>query len=161
MNDCQYVAETREHQQNVANLLMDCAMLLIKRAKTHDASKLMEPEKSGFMMYVDCLKNSTYGSEEYFKCLEEMRPFLHHHYLNNQHHPEFNDLNGFSFQTLNDPIRSMHLIDIIEMICDWIAASRRHDNGNAAVSVSKSIERFKIEDQFAQVMRNTLGLLED
>jgi hypothetical protein len=152
-------AETRKHIMQVAKYLHIFSCELLKRASEHDASKLEEPEASIFEKMTPLLKGCTYGSDEYKKMLAEMKPALDHHYANNKHHPEFNDINGFSFQTSNDPIKSMDLFDIVEMICDWLAASKRHNDGNIGNSITINKKRFHIEDQLEMLLRNTAARL--
>lgn len=154
-------SETRKHIWLVAKYLNIFACELLKRATLHDASKLEEPEASIFEKYTPLLKSTTYGSDEYYALLKEMKPALDHHYFKNKHHPEFNDYNGFSFQTLNDPIRSMNLIDIVEMICDWLAATKRHADGCIGKSITKNTERFKLDGQLEMLLRNTAAILEN
>lgn len=155
-----FETETRKHQQEVAKGLVWFASKLLERAMTHDKSKLEEYERAIFIEYTPKLKATTYGSEEYKQYLKEMKVALDHHYANNRHHPEFNDINGFSFQTLNDPIRSMDLVDIVEMLFDWYAATKRHADGNIGQSIDKNEKRFGINEQLSQLFRNTIGLLE-
>ena len=153
--------ETRKHQQAVARYLTRFARVLLKRAEEHDTSKLEEPERSIFIEYTPKLKKVTYGSNDYTAFLKEMKVALNHHYAHNKHHPEYNDINGFSFQTLNDPIRAMDLIDIVEMLCDWMAACERHADGDIGKSISHNEKRFGINEQLSQLFRNTISLLEE
>ena len=152
--------ETRKHQQEVSNLLIWFAGRLLKRAVEHDASKLKKPERDIFIKYTPKLKSVTYGSDKYKEYLKEMKVALDHHYYKNKHHPEFNDINGFSFQTLNSAIRSMDLLDIIEMLFDWYAATKRHADGNIGKSITNNEKRFGINEQLSQIFRNTIGLIE-
>ncbi len=153
--------ETRKHQQEVSKMLIWFASELLKRATKHDKSKLKNPERDIFIEYTPKLKNTTYGSDEYKKYLKEMKVALDHHYLVNKHHPEFNDINGYSFQTLNDPIRSMDLLDIIEMLFDWYAATKRHADGDIGKSIDNNEKRFGINSQLSQLFRNTIGLIDE
>ena len=157
--ELEFENETRKHQQEVSKLLIQFSQLLLTRAMNHDQSKLESPEREHFIKATASLKGLSYGSEEYKESLKKLAPALEHHYLVNKHHPEFNDLNGFSFQTLNDPIKSMDLIDIVEMLCDWIAATKRHADGDIGKSIQINEKRFGINDQLSQVFRNTSALL--
>lgn len=138
-------ADTLKHIRQVnAFMLMFCQEMM-KRAIKHDQSKLFEPEKSKFDELTPKLKDLTYGSEEYKQSLSELGTALTHHYKNNDHHPECYD-NG---------IEDMNLFSIVEMLCDWYAASMRHDNGDIYDSVRKNIARFKIEPQLGSILMNT------
>ena len=154
-------SETRKHIWQVAKYLHIFSCELLKRATLHDASKLVEPEASIFEKYTPLLKGVTYGSTEYRKMMEEMKPAIEHHHRTNKHHPEYNDLNGYSFQTLNDPIRAMDLFDLVEMICDWTAATKRHADGDIKRSVEINKKRFKLDEQVVALLNNTAALLQD
>ena len=60
-------------------------------------------------------------------------------------------------------LRGMNLIDIIEMFCDWLAATQRHADGDIMESIEKNQERFGYSDDIRQIFENTadLPLLED
>jgi hypothetical protein len=133
-------SETRKHIMQVAKYLHIFSCELLQRATLHDASKLVEPEASIFEKYTPLLKGVTYGSPEYQKMMEEMKPAIEHHYRANKHHPEHNDM-------LNDPIQAMDLFDIVEMICDWVAATKRHADGDIKRSIEINKTRFKLDDQ--------------
>jgi len=138
--------DTEKHIMRVGFYLGKVKDLLTKRAILHDSSKLISPEKECFDEITPLLEGLTYGSEEYKATLERMKPAIKHHYENNCHHPEFFD-NG---------INGLNLIDLIEMICDWKAASERHADGNIYKSLMINKERFGISDQLLQILRNTV-----
>ena len=50
----------------------------------------------------------------------------------------------------------MSLIDILEMLCDWKAASERHANGSIMHSLIINRDRFKISDQLHAILENTV-----
>lgn len=116
------------------------------RALNHDASKLGTPEKEAFDILTPRLRGLTYGTEEYRACLREMKPALNHHYENNSHHPEHypNGVNDFD------------LLDLVEMLCDWKAASLRHADGDILASIKHNQERFGINPQLANILENTV-----
>lgn len=118
---------------------------LEQRAEAHDRSKLKSPEKEIFDAVTPKLKGLTYGSNEYTAALAEMGEALEHHYAYNQHHPEHYP-NG---------IDGMTLIDLVEMFCDWKAASERHADGDFAKSLGVNQTRFGISDQLASIFENT------
>jgi hypothetical protein len=50
----------------------------------------------------------------------------------------------------------MTLVDVVEMLCDWAAATQRHDDdGDIFDSIEKNAERFDLSEQLAQILRNT------
>jgi hypothetical protein len=92
------------------------------------------------------LKAMTYGSDEYKACLKEMGVALQHHYQSNTPHPEQFD-NG---------VNGMSLIDLLEMLADWKAASLRHADGDILKSLEINKKRFGISDQLAEIFINTV-----
>jgi len=140
-------AQTLEHIQNVRNLINIAVRELLHRAEIHDVSKLGDLERQTFVEFTPKLKNSTYGSDEYHGFLREMKPALDNHYANNRHHPEF-------FGELG--VDGMNLIDLLEMILDWRAATMRHANGDLHRSIEINTERFKLSPQLVQILKNTV-----
>ena len=139
-------SDTLNHIKRVGVLIHKMIFTLFNRVDNHDSSKLRTPEKEIFDEYTPKLKSSTYGSEEYNVFLKEMKKALDNHYALNSHHPE-HYTNG---------IDNMDLIDIIEMICDWKAASERHTDGNIYESIKINKKRFNISDQLEQILINTV-----
>jgi ClpP class serine protease len=144
--------ETRKHQQQVQEYLLQMIHELAKRASSHDKSKLESPEYEVFSKYTQLLKGTTYGSEEYDKYLEEMKPALDHHYANNSHHPEHYNGHG--------GINGMDLIDLLEMFVDWKSATLRHADGNMKKSIEHNQKRFSIGDQLTKIFKNTMKYFE-
>lgn len=156
-NELFFENETRKHQQEVQKLLISFAMILLNRAMVHDDSKLLTPEREIFIEYTTKLKTSTYGSEKYKTFLKEMKPALDHHYANNKHHPEFNTINCFD-GGMESPVTAMDLFDIVEMLCDWLAATKRHADGDIGKSIQINEKRFNIDRQLSQIFRNTTSV---
>jgi hypothetical protein len=142
--------DTYEHIGVVRRLLGHVVKELLDRADGHDASKLVDPEREMFNEYTPKLKHSTYGSDEYKGFLAGMGDALQHHYANNRHHPEHHE----------DGILGMTLIDLVEMTCDWIAASQRHADGDPHRSIDVNQERLRYDDQIKRILHNTVDALE-
>lgn len=138
--------DTNQHIKAVQRFMAVAIMSLSERRQAHDASKLQSPEKEMFDEYTPMLRVLTYGSDEYKATLEKMGEALKHHYENNSHHPE-HYANG---------IDGMSLLDLIEMFCDWQAASLRHENGDFVKSLEINKSRFGMSDQLYQIFLNTL-----
>ena len=49
----------------------------------------------------------------------------------------------------------MNLLDVIEMLADWKAATLRHADGDLARSIDINAERFGMSDEFANLLRKT------
>ncbi len=137
--------DTYEHIAKVRGYLLNIAVMLMRRGHEHDASKLESPEREVFDEYTPKLKDSTYGSEEYQSFLAGMGEGLKHHYAHNDHHPEHHP----------SGIRSMDLIQLTEMLCDWKAATERHADGDLARSIYQNAERFGYDDFLTDILLNT------
>jgi Family of unknown function (DUF5662) len=133
------------HSQRVGELMVQVVKEALDRSTCHDRSKTEAPEVEVFDEFTPKLKASTYGSTEYKGYLEAMGEGLQHHYANNRHHPEHFE-NG---------VNDMTLVDLIEMLADWKAASERHDDGDLARSLDIQRERFGLSDQLVGILRNT------
>lgn len=142
--------ETLKHIELVMQYLGAMQHELQKRMFSHDRSKLETPEMEMFEQFTDSLAGVTYGSDEYNQGLEEMKKTaLGHHYENNRHHPQF-FVNG---------VDDMNLIDILEMTCDWLAACKRHHDGDPWKSLEINKTRFNLSPQLALIMGNTIRLM--
>jgi hypothetical protein len=142
--------ETRKHIANVQRVMSLAIGELIGRSIEHDKSKFSDTEMDVLVKYTPKLKNTTYGSEEYKQHLKEMAPMILHHQANNAHHPEHH-LAG---------LVGMTLMDLLEMVCDWKAATLRHDDGNVWESLEINARRFGIGGQLLAVLVQTVLKLE-
>lgn len=140
--------DTTDHINKVRKHLYTAIDELDKRAVIHDRSKLKSPELEIFIEYTPKLSASTYGSEEYKKNLEGMQVALKHHYEANSHHPEHYE----------DGIKGMNLLDIIEMFCDWKAATERHDDGDINKSIEINQKRFNYSDDLKEIFKNSVDV---
>jgi hypothetical protein len=138
--------DTRDHIGKVQRNMAAIRDLLLQRAAAHDLSKLQEPEKSAFDRMGQKASETVYGSDEYKAAIAELGPALAHHYKVNTHHPEHYQ-NG---------VAGMSLLDVLEMLCDWAAASERYKNGSVAQSLTVNKERFGISDQLFTILQNTV-----
>ena len=55
----------------------------------------------------------------------------------------------------------MNLVDIVEMICDWKAATLRHNDGNLLKSIETNARRFGYDDQLKQIFINTAKMFDE
>jgi len=175
MNNTDSTQETLAHIRRVQTLLGEVQANLTARAIAHDASKLEHPEKTGFDEVTNVLRGLTYGSDEYKEQLRKLQPVLGHHYANNSHHPEHYgikecdlcfatvplDFDGQCPRCINGSftfrpnVAKMTLLDVVEMLCDWKAATERHADGDITKSIQINRKRFEISDQLAEILDNT------
>lgn len=145
MTDYDSRPETWEHIHEVQARLHHVISNLEHRGFHHDQSKLVEPEVAVFDEYTSKLRDSTYGSDEYKAFLEGMGEGLKHHYAVNDHHPEHFD----------GGIHEMNLLQLIEMLADWKAATMRHADGDLDRSIAQNAERFGYDASIEGVLRRT------
>lgn len=136
---------TLQHSRRVDELLLQLIGDIQARVTQHDLSKMEDPEKATFDEYSPRLRDSTYGSDEYKGFLAGMQVGLTHHYANNRHHPEH----------FEHGVNDMTLVDLIEMLSDWKAATERHANGDLERSLVIQQHRFEMSPQLTAVLRNT------
>lgn len=140
---------TLKHSRRVDELLLELMWEIGLRVTKHDESKLHHPEKAIFDEYSPKLRDTTYGSDEYKAFLVEMGKALKHHYEHNRHHPEHFE-NG---------VAGMTLVDLVEMLADWKAATERHADGDLGKSLEIQTERFGLTNQLSSILRNTAAEL--
>ena len=135
--------DVQRHKFKVRYWMRGFANLLQLRADLHDASKLLPPEKACFDEWTPKLKEVEFGSQDYADHLRQMGECLKHHYQENRHHPEHYE-NGVDGMTLHD---------LVEMLCDWMAAS---EEKGTPINLEYFRARFKLSDQLVSILRNTL-----
>jgi len=104
---------------------------LLIQADKHDASKFEEPEFTPYIQlsyYYMCRKQGIEVKTS-SDIKEQIKDAVFHHIKNNKHHPEYyydaatRDRSGQLIDA-----RSMPIISIAEMVCDWKAMSQELDN---------------------------------
>lgn len=154
--------ETLKHSRRVGDFLADAAANLVRRAAKHDHSKVCAPEKQLFDEMTPRLAGLTYGTPEYLESVKALGPALQHHFRENDHHPEHHP----------EGVAGMTLLSLIEMLCDWRAASERvkqradgdeYLKRSFAEGLAYNQERFGYGAELASVIENTareLGMIE-
>lgn len=149
MSDYDSAPATYEHIQLVQSYLTSAAVNLLDRGLLHDQSKLREPEKAGWDEHTPKLALLEYGTDEYRAALRALNPTVTLHYKANPHHPEHHALG----------IDGMSLLDLVEMLCDWRAATTRMKAGakkTLAESIEINQERFGYGDQLKSILLATV-----
>lgn len=119
--------------------------LLIRRAENHDKSKLEEPELS-WWKEMDKEPRYPYGSEEYKQKIKRWDKVFKHHYKYNRHHPEHYEYG----------VSEMTLIDIVEMMCDWLGYKDTTTVTEAIKVCDDQMARYNISEELRQIIFNTL-----
>lgn len=138
--------ETLKHIQSVRSYLYLMIEELDNRARNHDQSKLESPEAEIFGEYTPELAKTKYGTPEYDELLKKVKPATDNHYAKNRHHP----------QHWPNGVNDMTLVDLVEMLCDWKAATARNKDGNIRTSIDINQKRFEMSPQLAQIFHNTV-----
>lgn len=141
-------ADTHNHMRQVQKYLNIVVNKLLHRGEVHDDSKLGSVEKPLFDRASN-LKTLEYGSAAYNASLVELEIALAHHYQHNSHHP----------QHYPNGIAGMNIVDLVEMLCDWKAASERTEGGSLEKSIEINSNCFKMDPQLVAVFRNSIDLL--
>jgi hypothetical protein len=141
---------TMRHIEKVRQFLTLFVKELLDRANEHDQSKLGPPEVGPFTEFTPRLAASTYGSPEYEEFRRQLKPALDHHYAKNRHHPEH----------FKEGVNDMNLLDLVEMLCDWKAATLRHNDGNIRKSIEINGNRFGLSPQLVRILENTADLFD-
>ena len=133
------------HISRVRRHINTFIQLLIRRAENHDKSKLEEPELS-WWKEMDKEPRYPYGSKEYEQKLKRWSKVFKHHYQYNRHHPEHYEYG----------ISEMTLIDIVEMMCDWLGYKDTTTITEALKVCDEQMVRYNISEELRQVIFNTL-----
>lgn len=147
--DAQYYQEVIEHKKKVMDIMYDIANMIMKRGYIHDDSKLQDEFDSWVEYYIPENERDI-ESEEYKKSFEALKEVREQHYMKNRHHMEF----------YNGDIKKINVVDLIEIIVDWIASASSQDKGNLRVTIEKARERFKFSKDIESIILNTLELVE-
>ena len=131
------------HNLNVQNQLANVIANLAKRMANHDQSKYSEKEFD-LVEGKPYLQTLEYNTPEYKAGLARVKTAVDHHYHVNSHHPEH----------YSDGIKGMTLLDLIEMACDWEAASAEHDS-TFLISINRNVERFGLSAEIQERLMNT------
>ena len=141
-------ADTLAHIHRVRDPIDVFVAALLARGRVHDASKLDGPEKAAFDHVIPLPAGVAYGSPGYEAVVERAGPALEHHYRRNAHHPEHYGPAG---------VAGMDLFDLVEMVCDWMAAAERKPDDGVKLVAYNVVGLFGIEPQLASVIANTLA----
>lgn len=141
-----HYVDTVKHKSWVLWYALRACRALLWRAVVHDLSKFSRVEVRGFEQARPIFERAEYGSPEYQEALDVLGPSLQHHYQSNLHHPEH----------FGGNVERMSPLDRLEMLCDWLAASRRK-GGDIYKSLDINSDRFGLSDAYVEGLLSDLG----
>lgn len=89
---------------------------------------------------------ATYGSAEWLSLRDKIKPAIEHHEAKNSHH----------LGHYKNGIKDMCLLDVLELIADWSAASLRDSSSNLEENLREAAKRNNWSDDLTQVILNTV-----
>lgn len=133
------------HISRVQKWISKFSTILYIRGLNHDRSKLCEPELSMWKK-MDEEPRYPYGTKEYQEKLNRYQELFKLHYKRNKHHPEH--WSGYYLE--------MDLIDIIEMLCDWLGYKEDITIEEAEALIDQQCRRYNFNNTFRALLFNTL-----
>ena len=134
------------HRHDVSRCLSVLVESLMDRSVCHDLDKF-HPEvvDKHCEMFENFQKNRPpYGTPEYDQVRERFAQILERHYQANRHHPEH----------FRNGIEGMNLVDVMEMVCDWVAATPKDQDLFDAVGLNCS--KYGIDRQLMCLIVKTI-----
>lgn len=137
----------RGHINRVQRWIFKFSQILKYRGLVHDKSKLEEPEFSEWKK-MDEEPRYLYGSEEYDEKIKRYKYLFEMHWSKNRHHPEY-------FKITGSP--TVDLIDLIEMLCDWLGYRDNITYTEASELVRTQCKRYGFSEELQDLLLNTLS----
>jgi hypothetical protein len=121
---------------------------LQERAMVHDDSKFGADEFPIYASMMDEFAANPFGTTGYFRAKDAIKDATARHFKANRHHPEHFE-NG---------VDGMTLVDILEMLADWKAATLNHPEkpGCMIRSLDYGVKKYHISPQLATILLNTI-----
>ncbi len=149
MSEHKAVEIIKAHIGRVGDNMTCISQNIMQRGIVHDKSKLEDFELPYHKELIEEFGKHPFGSVGYDETKKKLGPAINHHFKHNRHHPEH----------FVDGIEGMNLLDLIEMLCDWKAATQNHPTvpGNMHRSMELGIKRYNISPQLARILYNTVN----
>lgn len=141
------------HRKCVRKWLLHFSSILEQKGEEHDLSKLEEPEYSQWCK-MDEEPRYRYGTKEYSNKLKRFKYLFKMHWADkrNRHHPEHFFLMNKEELIFNDK----DLIDLVEMLCDWLGYRDSISYSEAKSLVEQQCKRFNFSEELKNLLMNTL-----
>lgn len=137
------LATMLRHVTELRSALLRVQQDLEARAVRHDVSKFSPEEFPGFARINSTARKHPYGSEEYRAAIRAEKDTVDRHQRGNSHHPEYHearvreDLRRTTSESPGPGLKwvvpveiegvdVMPWLDVIEMVCDWWAATQTY-----------------------------------
>lgn len=137
--------ELKTHRYYIRRLMTKVIDELTYRMESHDLSKLT-PEEKPFFEIASQEGNKINDPKERAALIEKIKPGLLHHYRHNSHHPEHYE----------DLVKGMNLLDLIEMLCDWLAVNYKYQDSHPIDHIEHAQRKLGFSDEVKRVLVNTL-----
>jgi len=136
-SETQALRKSIDQVKVVQHLLASSQIALLNRQLNHDSTKLENPEWRRVLYKFD--------KEQFPMSDKDLEQAQHHHYAHNRHHP----------QRFENGVDDMHIIDIVEMIIDWIGDAYC-DKEDPIEAVKRKSEKYNINPQLMNIFLNTV-----
>ncbi len=133
------------HKFIVLKFMNNIIQELMLRAEQHDQSKFNEDEFKIILATAEEIQKHPYGTPEHEAVRQKYAKECAIHFSKNRHHPEH----------FPNGVEDMNLMDLIEMLVDWKAASMRNPDGSVAKSLQFAAEKYGISPQLVKILDNT------
>ena len=143
---CGFMNKMLGHRYDVGKSLSVLIKALIDRASEHDLDKF-HPEvvDKHCEMFEDFQKTKPdYGTPGYDEVKDRFEDIIKRHYQASRHHPEH----------FERGIDGMNLVDMMEMVCDWVAATPKDQDVFDAVGLNCS--KYGIDEQLMVLIVRTI-----
>ena len=153
-DELKVIADIFIHKNKISNILSTLMNSMIYRSKFHDSSKLSDEELPRYLSVIPELSKCKYGSEEYDEVKKHLGKALEHHYLFNNHHMEY-------FNNTITISNGMNLLDLLEMISDWIASASRNAKSKEDIlnSIQLNINKYKFSTDLSTLIISTTNFI--
>lgn len=131
------------HQAVVAAYMRRVAHALLEAADIHDLSKFAPDEFPGFVYFSSIARMHAFGSPAYNKAMSDNNGVIELHYSRNSHHPEHHERG----------VKDMGLVDLVEMVADWQAASDVYGKTPFEDGLEILRERFELDPRHLYLIR--------